>query len=214
MTTLDVGTMFAGSRLVPVVVLDDAAHAAPLGDALVAGGLACAEITFRTAAAAAAIEVLAQRSGFLVGAGTVVTTDQVDQAIAAGARFVVSPGLDPAVVTHCQERSVPVLPGIATASELQAAMRLGLGAVKFFPAEAMGGARTVKALAGPFPEMRFVPTGGISPDNLAGYLTQRHVLAVGGSWMVAPDLIRANDFATIAEDTRQAVALAATHRSG
>lgn len=205
--------MFAATRLVPVVVLDDAAHAAPLGDALAAGGLACAEITFRTSAAAAAIEVLAQRPGFLVGAGTVVTIAQADQAITAGARFVVSPGLDPAIVTHCQERSIPVLPGIATASELQAAMRLGLDAVKFFPAEAMGGAKTVKALTGPFPAMRFVPTGGITPDNLAGYLTQRNVLAVGGSWMVTPDLIRAKNFATIAEDTRRAVELAATHRN-
>lgn len=213
MTAQDLGTLFAGIRLVPVVVLDDVAHAEPLGEALAAGGLPCAEVTLRTAAAAKAIEALAQRPGFLVGAGTVITIDQADEAIAAGARFVVSPGLDPAIVTHCQERSIPVLPGVATATEVQAATRLGLDAVKFFPAEAMGGAKTIKALAAPFPAMRFVPTGGVNPDNLSAYLTQRQVLAVGGSWMVAADLLRAEAWDAITDHTQRAVDLAATHHA-
>lgn len=211
MTVQDVGALFAAIRVIPVVVLEDAADAAPLGDALAAGGLPCAEVTFRTAAAAGAIEALAQRSDFLVGAGTVISVRQVDEAIAAGARFVVCPGLDPAIVEHCQQRSIPVLPGIATATELQAATRLGLDAVKFFPAEAMGGAKTVKALSGPFPGMRFVPTGGVGPEQLDGYLSQRAVLAVGGSWMVAPELIRAGDWDGIVDRTQRAVDLAATY---
>lgn len=211
MTVQDVGTLFTAIRLIPVVVLDDAADAAPLGEALAAGGLPCAEVTFRTTAAAKAIESLAQRDDFLVGAGTVISVDQADEAIAAGARFVVSPGLDPEIVRHCHQRSTPVLPGIATASELQTATRLGLEAVKFFPAEAMGGAKTVKALAGPFPTMKFVPTGGVGPDQLEGYLSQRNVIAVGGSWMVAPELVRAGEWDSIVDRTQRAVDLAATY---
>lgn len=185
--------------IVPVIALDDDALAAPLAEALADGGLPCAEVTFRTSAAVGAIRAMSQRPDFMVGAGTVISIDQLDAAIDAGARFIVSPGLDPELVNACRQRAVPVLPGAATASEIQAALRLGLDTVKFFPAQAMGGLATIKALAAPFPTLRFVPTGGVSTDNLADYLSEPSVLAVGGSWMAASDLIRAHDWAGITD---------------
>lgn len=205
MTTLDT---LCATRLVPVVVLDDAADAGRLGDALVDGGLPVAEVTFRTAAAADAIRVLADRGDILVGAGTVLTPDQVDQAVAAGATFVVSPGLSRAVVERCREHGVLPLPGVVTATEIQAAMELGLTTVKFFPAGASGGARAIAALAAPFGGVTFVPTGGIGPDDLGDYLSIPAVAAVGGSWMVPRDRIRAGDFDEVRRLTAQAVALA------
>lgn len=205
MTTLDTLCI---TRLVPVVVLDDAADAGRLGDALVEGGLPVAEVTFRTAAAADAIRVLADRGDILVGAGTVLTPDQVDQAVAAGATFVVSPGLSRAVVERCREHGVLSLPGVVTATEVQAAMELGLTTVKFFPAGASGGARAIAALAAPFGGVTFVPTGGIGPDDLGDYLSIPAVAAVGGSWMVPRDRIRAGDFDVVRRLTAQAVALA------
>ncbi len=185
----------AQHRLVPVVVIDDAADAPTLGAALVAGGLPVAEITCRTRAAADAIRALADRGDVLVGAGTVLTTAQVDVAVAAGAQFVVSPGTSPAVVERCHEHGVAVLPGAVTASEVQTAIELGLDAVKFFPAGTSGGAAAIEALAAPFADMRFVPTGGVGPANLAQYLALPAVAAVGGSWMVPRDLVgdRAHD---------------------
>jgi len=205
MTTLDT---LCVNRLVPVVVLDDAADAGRLGDALVDGGLPVAEVTFRTAAAADAIRVLADRGDILVGAGTVLTPDQVDQAVAAGATFVVSPGLSRAVVERCREHGVLPLPGAVTATEIQAAMELGLTTVKFFPAGASGGARAIAALAAPFGGVTFVPTGGVGPDDLGEYLSIPAVAAVGGSWMVPRDRIRAGDFDEVRRLTAQAVALA------
>jgi len=205
MTTLDT---LCVTRLVPVVVLDDAADAGRLGDALVDGGLPVAEVTFRTAAAADAIRVLADRGDILVGAGTVLTPDQVDQAVAAGATFVVSPGLSRAVVERCREHGVLPLPGAVTATEIQAAMELGLTTVKFFPAGASGGARAIAALAAPFGGVTFVPTGGVGPDDLGEYLSIPAVAAVGGSWMVPRDRIRAGDFDEVRRLTAQAVALA------
>lgn len=205
MTTLDT---LCVTRLVPVVVLDDAADAGRLGDALVDGGLPVAEVTFRTAAAADAIRVLADRGDILVGAGTVLTPDQVDQAVAAGATFVVSPGLSRAVVERCREHGVLPLPGAVTATEIQAAMELGLTTVKFFPAGASGGARAIAALAAPFGGVTFVPTGGIGPDDLGEYLSIPAVAAVGGAWMVPRDRIRAGDFDEVRRLTAQAVALA------
>jgi len=205
MTTLDT---LCATRLVPVVVLDDAADAGRLGDALVDGGLPVAEVTFRTAAAADAIRVLADRGDILVGAGTVLTPDQVDQAVAAGATFVVSPGLSRAVVERCREHGVLPLPGAVTATEIQAAMELGLTTVKFFPAGASGGARAIAALAAPFGGVTFVPTGGVGPDDLGEYLSIPAVAAVGGSWMVPRDRIRAGDFDEVRRLTAQAVALA------
>lgn len=205
----DVIDLLARTRVVPVVVLDDAADAAPLGRALVAAGLPLAEVTFRTSAAEEAIADLADVPDVVVGAGTVISTEQVDRAVDAGARFVVSPGLDPTVVEHCRHREVAVIPGVATATDLQLAVGLGLDVVKFFPAEAMGGIATVKALAAPFNEVRFVPTGGINRDNVADYLAHGRVLAVGGSWMVAPQLIRAGEWDQITSLAADAVGLVA-----
>ncbi|WP_307828071.1 bifunctional 4-hydroxy-2-oxoglutarate aldolase/2-dehydro-3-deoxy-phosphogluconate aldolase [Nocardioides sp. SYSU D00038] len=178
-----------GHRVVPVVVLDEPERADDLGAALVAGGLPVAEVTFRVPAAAAVLGRLAERGDLVVGAGTVLTTEQVDQAHGAGARFVVSPGLSADVVRRCQELGLPVIPGVSTATELMQALTLGLDTVKFFPAEACGGLGAVKALAAAFPQVRFVPTGGITAETAPTYLAHRAVAAVGGSWMVAPDLL-------------------------
>ena len=205
----DVLDRLAQHRLVPVVVLDDAADAVPLGAALVAGGLPVAEVTFRTAAAADAVRALADRGDLLVGAGTVLTPAQVDAAVAAGARFVVSPGTSRAVVERCAEHGIAALPGAVTATEVQAALELGLSTVKFFPAGTSGGAAAIAALAAPFASVRFVPTGGVGPANLAEYLALPSVCAVGGSWMVPRDRIRGGDFDAVRELTRRAVALAA-----
>lgn len=193
-------------RLVPVVVVDDPASAAPLADALVDGGLPLAEVTFRTAAAASALETMAARSDLCVGAGTVLTSSQVDAAVEAGAEFLVSPGLSEAVVRRATERGVPVIPGVATATDVTAAIALGVGVAKLFPAAQLGGPDMVRTLAGPFPEMRFVPTGGITADTAPQYLAHRSVLAVGGSWMVPAGLVSQGDFAQVRELTRQSVA--------
>ena len=193
-------------RLVPVVVLDDAAGAAPLAAALLAGGLPIAEVTLRTPAALESIAVMARETDLVVGAGTVTRAEDVGRVIEAGARFVVSPGFSAAVVRECQTLGIPVLPGVATATELQMALDVGIDTVKFFPAEAAGGVAVVKALAAPFPAVRFVPTGGISEANLASYLDVSAVVAVGGSWMVAPTLLRARDFDQVTALTKQACA--------
>ena len=196
-------------RIVPVVVLADSAGAEPLAGALVAGGLHCVEVTFRTDAAADVIRAMAVRPELVVGAGTVLTAEQAEQAVVAGARFVVSPGFGPAVVRRCQELGVPVFPGIATATEIQMALDAGLDTVKFFPAEQLGGVGMVKALSAPFRTVRFIPTGGIDTGNLADYLAVASVLAVGGTWMVAPDLLAAGDWAEV---TRRCVAAVAAVR--
>ncbi len=195
-------------RIVPVVAIHDAAQAGPLADALVAGGLPCAEITFRTDAAAEAIAVIAKRGDMLVGAGTVLTTGQADQAIDAGAGFVVSPGTNPKVVEHCLSRGVPVAPGIATPTDIELAMSLGLEVLKFFHAEAMGGLKTLKAVSAPYGKVRFIPTGGINASNLREYLDFPKVIACGGSWMVKSDLIADGQFDRITEMTAQAVKVA------
>jgi 2-dehydro-3-deoxyphosphogluconate aldolase/(4S)-4-hydroxy-2-oxoglutarate aldolase len=199
----------AAHRLVPVVVIDDAAHADALAQALVDGGLPVAEVTFRTPAAADAIRAIAARGDVLVGAGTVLTPQQVDAAVAAGASYVVSPGTSRAVVERCLEHGVLALPGAVTATEVQAALELGLTTVKFFPAGTSGGAKAVAALAAPFGDVGFVPTGGIGPANLAEYLALPSVRAVGGSWMVPRDLIRAGDLDAVRDLTAEAVSLVA-----
>ena len=204
MTATDV---LEGHRVVPVVVIDDPARADDLGAALAAGGLPVAEVTFRTPDAADVLRRLAGRGDLVVGAGTVVTAAQVDQAAAAGACFVVSPGLSRAVVTRCQELGLPVLPGVSTATEVIAALDLGLDTVKFFPAEACGGLGTVKALSAAFPSVRFVPTGGITAASAPAYLEHRAVAAVGGSWMVAPDLLAAGRWDDVAARCADAVRL-------
>src|SRR5262249_33776343 len=181
----------------------------PLGHALRAGGLTWVEITFRTAAAADGIRILSGDTDLVVGAGTVLNPAQVDAAVAAGARFVVSPGFSSAVVKHCQEAGVPVFPGIAPASEMMAAVDHGLDTVKLFPAEPLGGVTMLRALAAPFPSMRFIPTGGINADRLPAYLALKSVLAVGGSWMVDPALIAADDWNTVTRLSADALAIAA-----
>jgi len=205
---MDTLTALRAARLIPVVVLDDAAHAERLAGALVAGGLPVAEVTFRTPAAADAIRAMTDRGDILVGAGTVLTPEQVDQAKAAGASYVVSPGLSRAVVERCQEHGLLALPGAVTATEVQAALELGLSTVKFFPAGTSGGAAAIAALAAPFGGLGFVPTGGVGPKNVRDYLSITSVVAVGGSWMVPRDLVRAGDFAGITKLTADAVALA------
>ena len=207
---MDVLSALSAARLVPVVVLDDVAAADALAGALVAGGLPVAEVTFRTAAAAESIRVMAARGDILVGAGTVLTVAQVDQAVVAGASFVVSPGLSRAVVERCQELGVLAVPGAVTATEVQAALELGIHTVKFFPAGTSGGAAAIKALAAPFGDVRFVPTGGVGPKNLAEYLAISEVAAVGGSWMVPRDLVKSGHFAGIQALTAEAVAMART----
>jgi 2-dehydro-3-deoxyphosphogluconate aldolase / (4S)-4-hydroxy-2-oxoglutarate aldolase len=187
----------ARHRVIPLIVSEDASRAKGLGDALVAGGLPVAEVALRTNAALDIIEQLARNDKLLVGAGTVLSAEAAQQVIDRGARFVVSPGLDESVVNFCRDRDVFALPGVATATELQQALRLGLEVVKFFPAEAIGGVPLLKALAGPFPDVRFVPTGGISADNLANYLALPSVVACGGSWMVRQDWIEAGRFEQI-----------------
>jgi len=200
----------AAHRLVPVVVLDDPGDADPLAGALVAGGLPVAEVTFRTSAAVEAIRILAARGDVLVGAGTVLTPAQVDAAVAAGAAYIVSPGTSRAVVERCAEHGVVALPGAVTATEVQTALELGLSTLKFFPAGTSGGAKAIAALAAPFTGVRFVPTGGVSAANLGDYLTLPSVAAVGGSWMVPRDRVRAGDFETVRTLTSQAVALASS----
>lgn len=209
---MDVLTQLSASRLVPVVVLDQAADADGLASALVAGGLPVAEVTFRTDAAAESIRVMADRGDVLVGAGTVVTPTQVDQAVAAGARYLVSPGTSRAVIERAQEHGIPVLPGAVTATEVQAALDLGIDTVKFFPAGTSGGAAAISALSAPFGGVRFVPTGGVGPKNLHEYLALPSVAAVGGSWMVPRDRVRAGDFDGVRALIADAVALARTLR--
>jgi len=199
------------ARVVPVVVVDDAAQGLLVAESLRDGGLPVAEVTFRTAGAGAAIEAIARElPDVLVGAGTVVTPAQVDEAVAAGARFLVSPGLSAAVVRRAQEHGVPVLPGVATPSDIIAALDLGLDTVKLFPANVVGGPAAVKAFSAPFPGLRFVPTGGVGAANLLDYLALPSVLAAGGSWMVDRALVRAEDRSEIVRRTREAVELAAS----
>lgn len=193
-------------KIVPVVKLDDAKDAVPLAKALVEGGLPCAEVTFRTEAAAESIKkMLETYPDMLVGAGTVLTTAQVDAAIEAGAKFIVSPGLNPKTVRYCQEKDIPILPGVATASEIEQALELGLDTVKFFPAEVNGGLPAIKALSAPYHMMHFMPTGGVNPQNVKDYLAFDKVLACGGTWMVKDALINGGEFEKIKEMTKEAV---------
>ena len=192
--------------IVPVVVLDDAKDAEPLAKALCEGGLPCAEVTFRTAAAEESIKIMTDKyPDMLVGAGTVLTTEQVDRAVNAGAKFIVSPGLNPKVVKYCIDKGVPVTPGTSNPSDVEQAIELGLDVVKFFPAEAAGGLNMIKSMAGPYVNMKFMPTGGINAKNLREYLDFPKILACGGSWMVKGDLVKAGEFDKIRDLTREAV---------
>ena len=204
---------FYDFAVVPVVVLEDAKDAVPLADALVKGGLPCAEVTFRTAAAEESIRLMCEKyPEMLVGAGTVLTKEQVDRAVAAGAKFIVSPGFDAEIVDYCLEKEIPVLPGCITPSEVAQAVKRGLKTVKFFPAEQAGGLPMIKAMAAPYTMVKFMPTGGISAKNLKDYLGFDKIICCGGSWMVKGDLIKNKEFDKIAEMTKEAVALAASVR--
>ncbi|MBR7181818.1 MAG: bifunctional 4-hydroxy-2-oxoglutarate aldolase/2-dehydro-3-deoxy-phosphogluconate aldolase, partial [Clostridia bacterium] len=186
--------------------IDDAKDAGPLGGALLRGGLPCAEVTFRTAAAKDAIDAMSKAyPELLVGAGTVLTTKQVDEAVEAGAKFIVSPGLNPEVVKYCVERDIPIVPGINNPTGIEQALSLGLTTVKFFPAEPSGGVKMIKAMAAPYGNVTFMPTGGVSADNLADYLSFPKIIACGGSWMVPPAMVAAGDFDGIEKLVRQAV---------
>lgn len=192
--------------IVPVIAIDDASKAVPLANALVAGGLPAAEVTFRTAAAEDAIRAIRREvPGMLVGAGTVLTREQADRAIDAGASFIVSPGFNPDITKYVIDRGVCMMPGTATAGEMEQAMALGLEAVKFFPAEQNGGLAKLKALAGPYKNLRWMPTGGINTDNLADYMSFHQILACGGTWMVKKDLIEGEKWDEITSICKAAV---------
>lgn len=194
--------------LVPVIKVEDAQDAVPLCRALSNGGLPVAEITFRTAAAEEAIRLVHEQvPDVLLGAGTVLTAEQVDRAVAAGAGYIVSPGLNPKVVRYCVEKGVPIVPGCANPSDIEQALELGLSAVKFFPAEALGGLKVIKAMSAPYGQVKFLPTGGISEKNLNEYLAFPKIIACGGSWMVPDDAVKAKDWAKIELLARRAVEL-------
>lgn len=194
--------------VVPVVVLENAKDAEALAKALIEGGLPCAEVTFRTEAADESIRRMSEAyPEMLVGAGTVLTVEQVERAVSAGAKFIVSPGFDPEIVEYCMEKNIPVFPGCITPSEVAQAVKRGLRVVKFFPAEQFGGVSTIKALAAPYQMVKFMPTGGVNAKNLKEYLSYDRIIACGGSWMVKSDLIRAGEFDKICELTKEAVAL-------
>ena len=199
--------------IVPVVVLDHVEEAAPLAKALCDGGLPCAEVTFRTDAAKEAIRVMTEQfPQMLVGAGTVLTTDQVNRAVAAGAKFIVSPGLNPTVVDYCVKRGIPVIPGCSTPSDVEVAMEFGLKVVKFFPAEPAGGLNYIKAISAPYSNIKFMPTGGINPQNVSSYLSYPAILACGGSWMVKKSLVQEGNFDEIEKLVHEAVELVSEAR--
>lgn len=198
--------------VIPVVVIDDRDAAPALGDALIAGGLPVAEVTLRTSQAVQALELLAHNPRLTVGAGTIVSPADVNRALDAGAQFIVSPGFEAAVVRRCRELDVAVIPGVATPSDVMAALREGLGTVKLFPAQPLGGIRWLNALAAPFPGLRFVPTGGIGPAELAQYARHPAVTAVGGSWIAPRPLLRSGKFDEITRLAAEAVAIVAAAR--
>jgi 2-dehydro-3-deoxyphosphogluconate aldolase/(4S)-4-hydroxy-2-oxoglutarate aldolase len=201
-------TQIGNLRIVPVIALDSAADASPLADALVAGGLPIAEVTFRTAAAAESISIMAKRGDLLVGAGTVLNVDTVKRAVDCGAKFIVSPGFNPKVVSYCVANQIPITPGTATPSDIEAALDHGLTMVKFFPAEALGGLKLLKAVSAPYSMMNFMPTGGITPGNMCEYFKLSNVFAIGGSWMVTKEMLAGKQFALITDLTAEAVRLA------
>ena len=196
-------------RVIPLVTLERAEDAMPLADALIEGGLPCAEVTFRTQEAVKAIDIMCKRNDLLVGAGTVLSVDQVKAALDAGARFMISPGLNPKVVSYCVENDIPITPGICTPSDIEAALEFGLDVLKFFPAQPFGGLETVKALSGPYTAVKFIPTGGINTQNLTEYLNFPKVIACGGTWIASSSLILAGKFSEISRNAREAVEIVA-----
>jgi 2-dehydro-3-deoxyphosphogluconate aldolase/(4S)-4-hydroxy-2-oxoglutarate aldolase len=208
-----VHAILENERLLPIVVLDDVTAALPMGAAVRAGGLSSLEITLRTPAALEAIRALAREGDLVVGAGTVLTTAQAEEAVDAGASYIVAPGVSAKVVTWCRDAGIPVFPGVATPTDIQAALELGIDVVKFFPADLNGGVPAIKALSAPFGGVKFVPTGGVSTTNLVAYLEQPSVLAVGGSWLVARSAIASQDWSGITAVVAAAVEIAANFRT-
>jgi len=201
--------------LLTVITIRDPEGASPVAQALLEGGLTCAEVTFRTPATVEALCAISRdHPELLLGAGTVIRPEQVAMAVEAGAQFIVTPGFDHAVVDACQERGVPVFPGVCTPTEIQAGVLRGLEAMKLFPAERMGGLRYLDAVAAPFPGVRFIPMGGVGPDNLRSYLESPRVLAAGGSWVARSAWIEAGDFARIREEARRAVEIVESVKGG
>lgn len=196
---------FSKIGIIPVVVLDDPKDAAPLAKVLCENGLPCAEVTFRTSAAEESIRIMSREfPNMLIGAGTVLTKEQADRAMNAGAKFIVSPGLNPKIVQYCIDNSVPVTPGTQTPSEMEQALELGLKVVKFFPAENAGGLAMIKAVAAAYVDLKFMPTGGINAKNVRDYLAYNRIIACGGSWMVKKDLISAGEWDKIAALVKEA----------
>ncbi len=194
--------------LIPVVAIPASQYALPLAEALLEGGLPCAEITFRTAAAAESIAQIKQRfPELLLGAGTVLTTAQVDAALNAGAEFIVSPGSNPTTIDYCQQKGITIFPGVCTPTEIELNLEKGLSVMKFFPAEPAGGVKFLKAICAPYKDVRFIPTGGIETKNIGDYLAIPQVVACGGSWMVKPELMKENNFAEVKRLAMEAVAL-------
>lgn len=195
-------------KLIPVVVLDDAKDAIPLAKAICEGGLPCAEVTFRTNAASESIRQMKENyPQMLIGAGTVLTKEQVDEAVEAGAEFIVSPGLNPDIVSYCVEKKIPIIPGCANPSDIEQALKYGLHTVKFFPAEALGGLKLIRALSAPYVGVNFMPTGGINSSNIKEYLACDSVIACGGTWMIPKTAIENGDFEQIRNLTAAAVEL-------
>ena len=194
--------------IIPVVVLNDAKDAMPLAERLVKGGLPCAEVTFRTEAAEESIRQIAKAfPDMIVGAGTVLNIEQADRAIDAGAKFIVSPGLNPKVTEYVLKKGVPMTPGVCTPTEIEAAMEFGLDVVKFFPAEPSGGLKMIKALAAPYVGLQFMPTGGINAEIVRDYLKYDRIVACGGSWMVSGSLVKEGKFDEIEQMVREAAAI-------
>jgi 2-dehydro-3-deoxyphosphogluconate aldolase / (4S)-4-hydroxy-2-oxoglutarate aldolase len=194
--------------IIPVVTIPRLEHALPLAENLLEGGLPCAEVTFRTAAAAESMtEIRARFPEILLGAGTVLTLEQAETAISSGAQFIVSPGTNPAVIDYCLAKSVPIFPGVCTPTEIEMALAKGVDVLKFFPAEPMGGVAFLKAICAPYRQVRFIPTGGIDQNNIGQYLALSEVVACGGSWMVKPELLNAGEFDRIRQLVKEAVAL-------
>ena len=192
--------------VVPVVVLNEVKDAEPLAKALCEGGLPCAEVTFRTAAAEESIRIMSEKfPEMLIGAGTVLTIDQLERGVNAGAKFIVSPGFDPEIVDYCISKDILVLPGCITPSEVAQAVKRDLKVIKFFPAEAAGGIKMIKAIAAPYTSVNFMPTGGISEKNLEQYLSYDRIVACGGSWMVSGSLVKEGKFDEITALTKEAV---------
>lgn len=213
--TADMVARLEELKIVPIIVIDDAEDAEPLARAIRDGGLPCAEVTFRTAVAAEALRRISD--GFpdlLLGAGTVLRPDQVDAARDAGARFIVTPGLNPRVVERCQELGVPIFPGVCTPTDIERAMELGLDTLKLFPAEPMGGVAYLEAISGPYRGVRFIPTGGVDAGNLARWLALPQVVACGGSWLARADRIRAGDFDHVRRQVEEAVAITRSNPGG